>query len=467
MKKKSRVSAKGGRDDSSSRELPTIVEDEVSGVDNQVGGFLREIKEDFKANHDLVVSKLRDNAAEMSTMKVILSEQGNILEVLANKVAILEGAKKFSPKGISAVQRGAALLADSKDPDSNARPAKRKLEILDLNEDDTAILYLIRQRGIGSPFAFYHHKGLVMLGEETPKCLDLLFWPPSGMRFDGDDLAVAVFIFATGMEESERLVDDSHCDGSRKRLLFLLPGAQLYDDVINLVVGMCSSHKESSMSWWLPTTFSRMILYPDEMSAGTMEYIKNRYMGIADDLLMYLMIVDIWDRKLVYLDSLKSDDAEETGRRLKQMREVAKYLGMLVKSRTLWKNKDACPPLIADFNPEQPMTGQQAAGSMDCGVWVCQWMLNSHKWLDYDIEPIDASTRMRIATQLVSGRTIPWRIVLQRRRLSSGIQRWSETTRRKLHGAQLAKAFGEAQALRFSLARLILNFLVMHNCCYA
>ncbi|MED6120545.1 hypothetical protein PIB30_021708 [Stylosanthes scabra] len=145
------------------------------------------------------------------------------------------------------------------------------------------------------------------------------------------------------------------------------------------------------------------------MSAGTMEYIKDRYMGLADDLLMiyvpmhigshwYLMIVDIWEKKLMYLDSCKSDDAEETKRHKDQMREVAKYLGVLIRSRSFWKNKDAHPPLISEFDPEEATTGQ-----MDCGVWVCQWMLNSHKWLDYDIEPIDASTRMRIATQLVLG----------------------------------------------------------------
>ncbi|MED6119697.1 hypothetical protein PIB30_013813 [Stylosanthes scabra] len=117
----------------------------------------------------------------------------------------------------------------------------------------------------------------------------------------------------------------------------------------------------------------------------------------------YLMIVDIWEKKLIYLDSLKSDDVEETDRRKKQMKDVAKYLGMLVRTRSFWKNKDAHPPLISEFDPEEAITGQQDPGSMDCGVWVCQWMLSRHKWLDYDIEPIDASTRMRIAMQLVSG----------------------------------------------------------------
>ncbi|MED6185526.1 hypothetical protein PIB30_057945, partial [Stylosanthes scabra] len=117
----------------------------------------------------------------------------------------------------------------------------------------------------------------------------------------------------------------------------------------------------------------------------------------------YLMIVDIWDKKLMYLDSCKSTDAAATNTRIEHMREVAKYLGVLIRSRSLWKNKEAHPPLISEFDPEEAVTGQQAPGTMDCGVWVCQWMINSHKWLDYDIEPVDESTRMRIAVQLVVG----------------------------------------------------------------
>ncbi|MED6118444.1 hypothetical protein PIB30_002697 [Stylosanthes scabra] len=232
MKKKIREQAKGN-DDSSSRELPTIVEDEVNGVNNQ----------NFWANHELVLSKLRENASEVST-------------------------------------KAATSLAEGKLPASETRPLKRKLDFVDLTNDDTTILHLIRQRGIGSPFTFYHHKGLVMLGEETPK-VRMNTLPPEGMRFDGDDLAIVVFIFASGMEESERLVEDSHFDGSRKRLLSLLPGAQLFYDVINMVVGMWTSQKVSSLYLWLPTTF-----LSEEMSASTMEYIKDRYMGLADDLLM-------------------------------------------------------------------------------------------------------------------------------------------------------------------------------------
>ncbi|MED6195001.1 hypothetical protein PIB30_033921 [Stylosanthes scabra] len=162
MKKKIREQAKG-KDDSSSRELSTIVEDKVSGVDNQLGGFLREIKEDFRTNHELVLLKLRENTYEAPV----------------------------------AAQKAATSLAERKLPASDTRPLKRKLDFVDLTDDDTTILNLIRQRSIGSPFAFYLHKGLVMLGEETPKFLDLLFRPLEGIRFDGDDLAVAVFIFAS------------------------------------------------------------------------------------------------------------------------------------------------------------------------------------------------------------------------------------------------------------------------------
>ncbi|MED6110129.1 hypothetical protein PIB30_040102 [Stylosanthes scabra] len=222
------------------------------------------------------------------------------------------------------------------------------------------------------------------------------------MRFDGDNLAIVVYVFTSGMDDSERLVEDSHCDGTRERLLSLKPGCELFDNVINMVVGMCTGDKADGRKWWLPTTFSHMILNPHQLSAPIMEYIKQRYMGLADDLMMiyvpmhignhwYLMIVGshqrqnhevvyethkadnillagglgcyIWEKKLVYLDSCKSTEEVETASRISQMKEVARYIGVLIRSRSFWDNKDGFPPLISEFEPEKAQTGQQAPGS--------------------------------------------------------------------------------------------------------
>ncbi|KAJ1386935.1 hypothetical protein SESBI_40401 [Sesbania bispinosa] len=44
--------------------------------------------------------------------------------------------------------------------------------------------------------------------------------------------------------------------------------------------------------------------------------------------------------------------------------------------------------------------GRQAAGSNDCGVWVCKWMNDCHLSNNYNIK-VDRGTRMRLAIDLV------------------------------------------------------------------
>ncbi|MED6128984.1 hypothetical protein PIB30_103310 [Stylosanthes scabra] len=121
-----------------------------------------------------------------------------------------------------------------------------------------------------------------------------------------------------------------------------------------------------------------------------MDYIKDRYMGIADDLMMiyipmhtknhwYLMIVDIWDKKLVYLNSFHSLDCAET-----------EFQGFTNQRCGKHESKDAVPPLVSMFEPDIPPTGQQEYGSMDCGVW-----------------DVNERSRMSIAVQLVTSQHNP------------------------------------------------------------
>ncbi|MED6122209.1 hypothetical protein PIB30_037641 [Stylosanthes scabra] len=79
-----------------------------------------------------------------------------------------------------------------------------------------------------------------MLAKEMPMCLELAFRPPPGMRFVGTELAVAAYIFNIAGHPTKCLYEDSHVDGSRLRLWSLRPGCELYDDVLNMVVGMCT-----------------------------------------------------------------------------------------------------------------------------------------------------------------------------------------------------------------------------------
>ncbi|MED6203630.1 hypothetical protein PIB30_001328 [Stylosanthes scabra] len=405
----------------SSQELPTIVEEDVSGLDNEILRFLADLKQQITRREETLMSMLSANASQTQTLAAIIAQQGRTIEALAKKVSELESAHKWDrktePLSLGKMQKESVLgkvkdfvketCLDVSDTSTDLNAGiegnsckvchkcisvcdighviqscterlltcvvgifvptfLRKLEFVSFSTHDIDMLYMIRQRHAGSPFAFLSHSRSEMTSEETPTCLDLSFRPPPGMRFSGTELAVAAYIFTNHGEERERLYDDPHCDGSRFRFLSLRPGCELYDD--------------------------HMILNPDQYNQDTMDYIKDRYMGKADDLMM--------DKKLVYLDSFHSLDDEETQFRVAQIIAVGEYIEKMIRDRAFWESKDAFPPLVSTFEPDLPPTGQQEYGSMDCGVWVCEWMMNSHLWLDYRLELV--TSRENPLSQVIS-----------------------------------------------------------------
>ncbi|XLT93582.1 hypothetical protein HN873_015244 [Arachis hypogaea] len=257
---------------------------------------------------------------------------------------------------------------------------KRKLEFCEEEDFDFGELGNIRQSEHGSPFTFYTHTGWQMTSEDMPKYMDICFWPPPGMQFFGHELVVAAYVFAKDLDQNELLVQNDHRVGNREALWTLRPGEEVVDDVINLVAVLTAGKDQHR--WWLPTTILQIALNPTFHCKSTLDYIKAKYMGLADNLLKiyvalhsgrhwYLMIVDMWEEKLVYLDSLKRS-LEREGR-INQILDVESYR-----------------PLM-----------------MDCGVWVSQWMILTHLWASYELEKVNDSTRMLLAIDLVMGSLNP------------------------------------------------------------
>ncbi|MED6133134.1 hypothetical protein PIB30_025770 [Stylosanthes scabra] len=389
-------------------ELPTIVEEDVCSMDQQLLASLEDLKQNIRRREDSIMSAVNANATQNQAIRAMLVEQSSLIQSLAAKVEALEGkapnvSNEKTPPAVvvdgnisddalkqevpsSKKGRSFNMLADvavafcgeascvSEEVLSGRcpNPCKRKLEFVTFNNEDMNILYSIKQRYIGSPFAYLSHNRYHMYGEECPFFLDLAFRPPPGMPFVGMELSIAAYIFARAGEDSEVLYQDNHCDGSRLRFMSLVPGNELYDDVLNMVVGMCNGSGGDTRKWWLPTTFSQMILDPRQYNQPTMDYIKQRYMGKADEITRvrgtsadrgvlvflclfpmslgvflsqiyipmhvlnhwYLMIIDLWDKKLVYIDSLKSEDMKITELRVSRMKEVVSNYECYVISQT-------------------------------------------------------------------------------------------------------------------------------------
>ncbi|KAL4365091.1 hypothetical protein AHAS_Ahas07G0071400 [Arachis hypogaea] len=330
-----------------------------------------------------------------------------------------DGTKKT---GTGVVSRRTPGLKSAKSKTTN-RSLKRKLHFEE-QESSTDVMLEVQQQGHGTPFTYYTHSNAYMDGAETPKCMKLLFPPPEGMEFVGMELAVAAYVFWEGFAEEvyQSMFHDFHyvvC-------------------VISLVAVMCTEGATSDSvlkRWWLPTSFQQIAVNPTNYCPSTLEYIKRKFMGKADQLFKvyiplhtedhwYLMIIDFFNWKLVYLDSLK--DSNLTKSRKDQMLYVAFFLENLLCDDYFYEGAPNEMHKPSTYEILEPEIGQQAYGSNDCGVWVAQWMIQSHLWSNYDLPVVNEHTRMRLAIDIVLGRHNPYRAEIGRK----AVEYWDKICRK-------------------------------------
>ncbi|KAL4365364.1 hypothetical protein AHAS_Ahas07G0098700 [Arachis hypogaea] len=175
------------------------------------------------------------------------------------------------------------------------------------------------------------------------------------------------------------LVPDDHCDGTRESLQILIPGRMVVDDILNLVASMCTNTRfeDLEMKWWLPTTFAQIALSPTSHCAETLDFIKRKYMGFADKLMKiyvplfrdghwYLVIVDLCNGELVYLDSAKSDVPVERKARLDQIKYVAFFIENMLNESVFYKDIEqgqTSYPRCSSYILVEPEIGQKAPNS--------------------------------------------------------------------------------------------------------
>ncbi|QHO21253.1 Sentrin-specific protease [Arachis hypogaea] len=202
---------------------------------------------------------------------------------------------------------------------------KRKLTFEDLDSTSSPGSDL-RQTQLGTPFTYHTHHGHHVLEPVVPSTRG------NALRREGTRRCGIHILVGSGQQVRLRmrevLVEDENSCGDRGALLTLRLGQMVVEDVINLVCTMLT-HEDRKESWFLPTTFSQVALSPVNHSIDTFEYIRSRFMGYADDLWMiyvpmhrdnhwYLMVVDLVNCNLLYLDSAKDSNHRES--RVSQMK---------------------------------------------------------------------------------------------------------------------------------------------------
>ncbi|MED6164839.1 hypothetical protein PIB30_093944 [Stylosanthes scabra] len=231
-------------------------------------------------------------------------------------------------------------------------------------------------------------------GSEVPMCYKVAFRPSKDIRILDTELMVATYIFGQDFENSDILVDSPHCNGSREAFKTLVPGSGIIDDVLILVAEMMTNRQDNH-KWFLPPGFAQIAIQLINVSSGTLSFKRQRYMPKFERLEKFLMIIDLVEHELVYLDSLKSN--EEKPSRVQAMKDVACFLGGLIDNELIYDN----PMPISKNELAEPKICQQKKDTLDCGIWVSQWITMSNVWDAQDLEEVNEYSRMRLAIDLV------------------------------------------------------------------
>ncbi|KAL4344286.1 hypothetical protein AHAS_Ahas11G0163200 [Arachis hypogaea] len=314
-------------------------------------------------------------------------------------------------------------------PSPNAASAKRSAEVVDLTSDTVADSYPLGRDSKVQRLVYGGAGGhprleqpaipddVVNLGsllrmkvERIPQIMNLVFRPTDAMNLSRHELAVATYIFSEDLPKGEILIDVGDCICSRGALLTLVPKCEVVDDVLNAVVRMLTTSAERHC-WFLPTSLMQAAIDGRSMTSGNITSIRNKYMRSKVDRVSriyqpmwcdqhwYLMIIDVPRRKLIYLDSLR--DPNEADARKTGMLRVALYLEGVTLGKSWLSAEGALRPRFSAFDFEEPDIPQQERNSMDCGVWVAQWMIREHLWKDYGVQHVNSARRMRLAVDLV------------------------------------------------------------------
>ncbi|MED6167178.1 hypothetical protein PIB30_000429 [Stylosanthes scabra] len=218
-----------------------------------------------------------------------------------------------------------------------------------------------------------------------PTRMHLCFIPGRDMDISGIELAVATYIFGSDLSKSEVLVEDAFLRGDRATLQSLKPRGQVVDDQAAI------EHR--------PLSHGNLLGFKDVHMGGYMDKVMRIYVPMLYPGHWYLMIIDVPDKKHIYLDSYRRDDDIE--KRKIEMTEVAPSLESITLGRGWLSGPTAERPRFSSFDFAFPVVPQQHRDSMDCGVWVSQWMIRENLWGHYNVEAVGPETWMRLATDLV------------------------------------------------------------------
>ncbi|KAJ1411931.1 Ulp1 protease family, C-terminal catalytic domain [Sesbania bispinosa] len=254
-----------------------------------------------------------------------------------------------------------------------------------VNDGITSIYYINNQ-----PLNTHRYDGRTT-GVEIPFWYPVSYRVPANMVLDDLEASIAAYIFWVNNEDptgqgDEVLIKSSWGEGKRFMLNCLNPGGRVNSKVLNQLAARLTAIEKSMgtyfTAWFLPTTFAIFVPINDDNDHW------------------YLMVVDMFEKRLTILDSFPTEERREWRRR--HVKKLALCPEEILDDHSFYETHITSKPLISDFALHEPDNlPKQDPYSNDCGIWVALWMSHCIWNTDYDKINVKEETRMRIAIDLV------------------------------------------------------------------
>ncbi|QHN91554.1 uncharacterized protein DS421_17g575860 [Arachis hypogaea] len=185
----------------------------------------------------------------------------------------------------------------------------------------------------------------------------------------------------------------NHCVADRTTLLTFGLNERVIDDVITIVATMLSK-TSSQHQWFMLTMIMQDALQGTRMMQANMDAVVSKHMRCKVNKVTEMnLVLDGRGRTLTEADVLRFLQVYNGDRVKKTWYDASGKCSHWLSKTTAER------PRFSSYPFEEPVVPQQHRLSMDCGVWVLQWMIRGALWAIHML--LIEQTRMRIAIDLV------------------------------------------------------------------
>ncbi|CAN0904651.1 hypothetical protein LINGRAHAP2_LOCUS23215 [Linum grandiflorum] len=240
------------------------------------------------------------------------------------------------------------------------------------------------------------------------------------MELKDAEVDMVYYIIVDGLPADEVLAENDMCFCDRKTLWSLLPGERVASSIITTL----AHHLNQEQPWklrlaavdcFLPATLQSLVMNHGLAPEKAFNYYGDNFLlqahrstkvflpMIDEDDHCYLVVILMKENVVDMVDSLPRD--ERLFFRQSDIRTMMKFMSQVFKIMYASRKLDGEVPNVDAFPIVIPEDVPRQQNLFDCGMWVCNWMLQAIEFLPniYSLWLPTNLDRMKLALMLVKG----------------------------------------------------------------